>query len=164
MGIENCQLWNWNQKEVNFFSIFATSTQRFKMLQIFNPTWRWGPNTTQELGQPSYVYTSGHCGRWHSCMQVKIVAGSFFVHCEITYFNSVTTAQWLVITLQNIVTISRKIFSWIRTTKPKIYAVELCHLIKDFVSQSGLFVPHVLTVMSTWQCKLTAHCPIGEHH
>ena len=38
-----------------------------------------------------FVYSSGHCRRWCSRMQVKIVAGSFFVHCKIAYFKAVTT-------------------------------------------------------------------------
>ena len=40
----------------------------------------------------SFVYTSGHCRRWRSRMEVKIMAGSLFVHCKIAYFYSVTAA------------------------------------------------------------------------
>ena len=119
----------------------------------------------------SFVYTSGHCHRWRSRMEVKIMAGSLFVHCKIVYFYSVTAEKWPVISLPNFVTIIRthlsiscKIFSWIRTTKLKIYAMEFCDFMKDSVSPSGLFVPCSLTVTSTWQPRLTAHCPIRERH
>ena len=84
----------------------------------------------------SFVYTSGHC---RSRMEVKIVAGSLFVHCKIAYFYSVTAEKCLIVSLPNFVTmrkillsISCKIFSWIRTTKLKIHAMKLCDLIKDF--------------------------------
>ena len=117
----------------------------------------------------SFVYTSGHCRRWRSRMEVKIMAVSLFVHCKIAYFYSVTTEKWLVVSLPNFVTIRRtrlsiscKIFSWICTTKHKIHAMEFCDFIKDSVSPCGLFVPCSLTVTSTWQPRLTAHCPIGE--
>ena len=119
----------------------------------------------------SFVYTSGHCRRWRSPMEVKIMAGSLFVHCKIAYFYSVTADKWLIVSLPNFVTIRRthfsvscKIFSWIRSTKLKIHAVEFCNFIKDSVSPSGLFVPCSLTVTSTWRPRLTAHCPIGERH
>ena len=117
----------------------------------------------------SFVYTSGHCRRWRSRMEVKIMAVSLFVHCKIAYFYSVTAEKWLVVLLPNFVTIRRtrlsiscKIFSWICTTKHKIHAMEFCDFIKDSVSPCGLFVPCSLTVTSTWQPRLTAHCPIGE--
>ena len=52
------------------------------------------------------------------------------------------------VSLPNFVTIRRthlsisfKIFSWIRTTKFKMHAMECCDFMKDFVSPSGLFVP-----------------------
>ena len=84
----------------------------------------------------SFVYTSGHCRRWRSRMEVKIMAGSLFVHCKIVYIYSVTAEKWLVVSLPNFVTIRRthlsiscKIFSWIRTTKLKIYAMEFCDFI-----------------------------------
>ena len=119
----------------------------------------------------SFVYTSGHCRRWRSRMEVKIMAGSLFVHCKIAYFYSVTADKWLIVSLPNFVTIRRthfsvscKIFSWIRLTELKIHAVEFCDFIKDSVSPSGLFVPCSLTVTSTWRPRLTAHCPIGERH
>ena len=70
----------------------------------------------------SFIYSSGHCRRWRSHIQVKIVAGSLFVHCEIAYFNSVTTEQWLVASLKNLVTmgtIACEIFCWIRKMKLK---------------------------------------------
>ena len=119
----------------------------------------------------SFVYTSGHCRRWRSRMEVKIMAGSLFVHCKIAYFYSVTTKEWLVVSLPNFLTmrkthlsISCKIFSSICTTKLKIHAIEFCDFIKDFVVPSGLFVPCSLTVTRTWRPRLTAHCPIGERH
>ena len=119
----------------------------------------------------SFVYTSGHCRRWRSRMEVKIMAVSLFVHCKIAYFYSVTAEKWLIVSLPNFVTIrmthfsvSCKIFSWIRLTKLKIHAMEFCDFIKDSVSPSGLFVPCSLTVTSTWRPRLTAHCPIGERH
>ena len=119
----------------------------------------------------SFVYTSGHCRRWRSRMEVKIMAGSLFIHCKIAYFYSVTAENWLIVSLPNFVTIRRthfsiscKIFSWIRSTKLKIHALEFCDFIKDSVSPSGLFVPCSLTVTSTWRPRLTAHCPIGERH
>ena len=122
-------------------------------------------------GLNSFVYTSGHCRRWRSRMEVKIMAGSLFVHCKIAYFYSVTAEKWLIVSLPNFVTIRRthfsiscKIFSWIRSTKLKIHAMEFCDFIKDSVSPSGLFVPCSLTVTSTWRPRLTAHCPIGERH
>ena len=119
----------------------------------------------------SFVYTSGHCRRWRSRMEVKIMAGSLFVHCKIAYIYLVTAEKWLVISLPNFVMIrmthlpiSCKIFSWIRTTKLKIHAMEFCDFIKDSVSPSGLFVPCSLTVTITWRPRLTAHCPIRERH
>ena len=119
----------------------------------------------------SFVYTSGHCRRWRSRMEVKIMAGSLFVHCKIAYIYSVTAEKWLIVSLSNFVTIRKthfsiscKIFSWIRSTKLKIHTMEFCDFIKDSVSPSGLFVPCSLTVTSTWRPWLTAHCPIGEHH
>ena len=119
----------------------------------------------------SFVYTSGHCRRWRSRMEVKIMAGSLFVHCKIAYFYSVTAEKWLIVSLPNFVTIRRihfhiscKIFSWICSTKLKIHAMEFSDFIKDSVSPSGLFVPCSLTVTSTWRPRLTAHCPIGERH
>ena len=132
-------------------------------------SWQWdGTGTSNPY---SFVYTSGHCRRWRSRMEVKIMAGSLFVHCKIVYFYSVIAEKWLVGSLPNFVTIrgthlsiSCKIFNWIPTTKLKIYAMEFCDFIKDSVSPSGLFVPCSLTVTSTWRPRLTAHCPIGERH
>ena len=119
----------------------------------------------------SFVYTSGHCRRWRSRMEVYIMVGSLFVHCKIAYFYSVTAAKWLIVSLPNFVTIKRthfyiscQIFSWIRSTKLKILAMEFCDFIKDSVSRSGLFVLCSLTVTSTWRPSLTAHCPIRERH
>ena len=106
------------------------------------------------------VYTSGHCRRWRSRMEVKIVAGSLFAHCKIAYFYSVTAEKWLIISLPNFATmrkthlsISCKIFSWIRTTKLKIHAMKFCDFIKDFVVPSGLFVSVMLWWMEhvPWQ-------------
>ena len=37
-------------------------------------------------------------------MQVKIVAGSLFVHWKIAYFNLMATEQWLVVSLPYFVT------------------------------------------------------------
>ena len=129
----------------------------------------WGKNKC--LALYSFVYTSGHCCRWRSRLEVKIMAGSLFVHCKIAYLYSVTAEKCLVISLPNFVTIRRthlpiscKIFSWISTTKLKIHAMEFCDFIKDSVRLSGLFVPCSLTVTSTWRPRLTAHCPIGERH
>ena len=123
------------------------------------------------LSLNSFIYTSGHCCRWHSRIKVKIVAGSLFVHCKIAYFYSVTAEKWLVLSLPNFVTLRKTILSilcksigWIWTTKLKIHAMEFSDFTKDFVVQSVLFVPCSLTVTSTWQLKLTAHCPIGEPH
>ena len=119
----------------------------------------------------SFIYTSGHCRRWRSRMEVKIMTVSLFVHCKIAYFYSVTAEKWLIVSLSNFVTIWRthfsiscKIFSWIRSTKLQIHAMEFCDFIKGSVSPSGLFVPCSLTVTSTWRPRLTAHCPIGERH
>ena len=131
----------------------------------------WFNIGVQQMASYSFVYTSGHCRRWRSRMEVKIMAGSLFVHCKIVYFYSVIAEKWLVVSLPNFVTIrgthlsiSCKIFNWIRTTKLKIYAMEFCDFIKDSVSPSGLFVPCSLTVTSTWRPRLTAHCPIRELH
>ena len=130
-----------------------------------------GVSLIDPFGLNSFVYTSGHCRRWRSRMEVKIMAGSLFVHCKIAYFYSVTAEKWLIVSLPNFVTIRRthfpiscKIFSWIRLTKLKIHAMEFCDFIKDSVSPSGLFVPCSLTVASTWRPGLTAHYPIGERH
>ena len=41
----------------------------------------------------SFVYTSGHCRRWRSRMEVKIMAGSLLVHCKIAYFYSMTAEK-----------------------------------------------------------------------
>ena len=104
-------------------------------------------------------------------MRVTSASGQEFVHCEIAYFYSMTVEKWLVVSLPNFVTIRRthlsiscKIFSWFRTTTLKIHAMEFCDFIKDSVSSSGLFVPCLLTMTSTWRPRLTAHCPIGERH
>ena len=132
------------------------------------PDWLWFWHANKIY---SFVYTSGHCRRWRSRMEVKIMAGSLFVHCKIAYFYSVTTKKWLVVSLPNFLTMRKthlskscKIFSSIRTTKLKIHAIEFCDFIKDFVVPSGLFVPCSLTVTRTWRPRLTAHCPIGERH
>ena len=45
--------------------------------------------------------TSGHCRRWRSRMEVKIVAGSLFVHCKIAYFYSVTARAGVKYVLSN---------------------------------------------------------------
>ena len=133
-------------------------------------TW-YCPNHLITPARHSFVYTSGHCRRWRSRMEVKIMAGSLFVHCKIAYFYMVTAEKWLIVSLPNFVTMRRthfsiscKIFSWIRSTKLKIQAIEFCDFIKDSVSPGGLFVPCSLTVTSTWRPRLTAHCPIGERH
>ena len=59
--------------------------------------------------QPWYsvVHSFGHCHRWCSRMQAKIVAGSLFIHCKIAYFNSVITEQWLFPSLPNFVTMRK---------------------------------------------------------
>ena len=133
--------------------------------------WRQKLSNRRLIVFNSFVYTSGHCRRWRSSMEVKIMAGSLFVHCKIAYIYSATAEKWLVVSLPNFVMIrtthspiSCKIFSWILTTKLKIHAMEFCDIIKDSVSPSGLFVPCSLTVTSTWRPRLTAHCPIGERH
>ena len=153
-------------------SISAVDKLKFMGRPPDHPWWKTG-SPKSFLGYPnhSFVYTSGHCRRWRSRMEVKIMAGSLFVHCKIVYFYSVIAEKWLVVSLPNFVTIrgthlsiSCKIFNWIRTTKLKIYAMEFCDFIKDSVSPSGLFVPCSLTVTSTWRPRLTAHCPIGERH
>ena len=125
----------------------------------------------QDKKHNSFVYTSGHCRRWRSRMEVKIMAGSLFVHCKTAYFYSVTAAKWLIVSLPNFVTIRRTLFSisyqfcsWIRSTKLKIHAIEFYDFIKDSVSPSGLFIPCSLTVTGTWRPRLTAHCPIRERH
>ena len=149
----------WEGKNILGFSLYLT----MKPCERYEPCSAWCID--------SFVYTSGHCCRWHSHMEVKIVAWSLFVHRKIAYFYSVTAEKCLIISLPNFVTmretllsISCKIFSWIRTTKLKIHAIEFCNFIKDFVIPSGLFVPCSLTMMSTWRPRLTAHCPIGERH
>ena len=113
-----------------------------------------------------HLHIAGHCRRWRSRMEVKIMARSLFVHCKIAYFYSATAEKWLIVSLPNFVTIRRTHFSisWIRSTKLKIQAMEFCDFIKYSVSPSGLFVPYSLTVTSTWRPRLTAHCPIGERH
>ena len=102
-----------------------------------------GRNPSVWLWQYSFVYTSGHCRRWRSRMEVKIVPVSLFVHCKIAYFYLVTAEKWLVVLLLNFLTmrkallsILREIFSWIRTTKLKIQAIEFCDFITDFVVPS----------------------------
>ena len=72
-----------------------------------------GPLETifSEIWMYSFVYTSGHCRRWRSRMEVKIMAGSLFVHCKIAYFYSVTAEKWLIVSLPNFVTIRRTYFS-----------------------------------------------------
>ena len=160
------------QMSVISYSIYGSSSSD---LTRAGPAWAllkvspsWDPHA---VTSNSFVYTSGHCRRWRSRMEVKIMAGSLFVHCKIAYFYSVTAEKWLIVSLPNFVTIRRthfsiscKIFSWIRSTKLKIHAMEFCDFIKDSVSPSGLFVPCSLTVASTWRPRLTAHCPIGERH
>ena len=96
----------------------------------------WIIENNQKILQNSFAYTSGHCRRWRSRMEVKIMAGSLFVHCKIAYFYSVTAEKWLIVSLPNFVTIRRthfsiscKIFSWIRSTKLKIHAMEFCDFI-----------------------------------
>ena len=96
----------------------------------------------QSLGL-SFVHTSGHCRRGRSRMEVKMMAGSLFVYCKIAYIYSETAEKWLL-SLPNFVTIRRthlsiscKIFRWIRTPKLKIQAMEFCDFIKDSVSPSG---------------------------
>ena len=44
-------------------------------------------------------------------MEVKIIAGSLFVHCKIAYFYSVTAEKWLIVSLPNFVMIRRTHFS-----------------------------------------------------
>ena len=82
----------------------------------------------------------------------------------------ITRPQWVkkVVSLPNflrmrktLLSISCKIFSSIRTAKLKTHAIVFCDFIKDFLVPSGLFVPCSLAVTSTWQPRLTAHCPIG---
>ena len=148
--------------------MLATS---FQLITRLRPDCFTFCNTCHVISLYSFVYTSGHCRRWRSRMEVKIMAGSLFVHCKIAYFYSVTAEKWLIVSLPNSVTIRRthfsiscKIVSWIRLMKLKIHAMEFCDFIKDSVSLSGLFVPCSLTVTSTWRPRLTAHCPIGERH
>ena len=89
----------------------------------------------------SFIYTSGHCRRWHSRMEVQIVAGSLFVHCKIAYFHSGTAEKWLVVSIPNFLTmrktplsISCKIFSWIRSTKLKIHPIDILRFHKGSCS------------------------------
>ena len=119
----------------------------------------------------SVVYTSGHCRRWRSRKEVKIVAGLVFFHCKIAYFYSVTVEKWLVVSLPNLMTMRKtrlsipcKFFGLIRMTKFEIHAMKFCDFIKDFVVLSGLFVPRPLTVKSTRRPRLKAPCQIGERH
>ena len=168
----------WNSHTVKQFwwrfcliQIKHYSTRGLTPLWLCVPHVHWCRDCETVPEQHSFVYTSGHCHRWRSRMEVKIMAGSLFVHCKIVYFYSVIAEKWLVVSLPNFVTIrgthlsiSCKIFNWICTTKLKIYAMEFCYFIKDSVSPSGLFVPCSLTVTSTWRPRLTAHCPIGERH
>ena len=116
----------------------------------------------------SFIYSSGHCCRSCPHMQVKIVAGSLFDHCKIARFNLVTTEQWLVVLLRNFVplrktllTISCKIFSWIRMMKLKIHGI--LGFYKGFCKPK-CFVPRTLTVTSTWRPMLTAHFPTAQCH
>ena len=152
-----------------FFSGQVPITSDIHAVRIFPDMSRARPSCRS--WPDSLVYTSGRCRRWRLRMEVKIMAGSLFVHCKIAYFYSVTAEKWLVVSLPNFVTIRRthlsiscKMFRWIRWTKLKIHAMEFCYFIKNFVSPSGLFVPCSLTATSTWQPRLTAHCPIGERH
>ena len=142
-----------NKFELEFVRQFdVTSTNMADV--IYNMT---DAQTSLVLNWPdSFVYTTGHCRRWRSRMEVKVMAGSLFVHWKIAYFYSVTAEKWLTVSLPNFVTIRRthfsiwcRIFSWIRSTKLKIQAMEFCDFIKDSVSPSGLFVPCSLTVTST---------------
>ena len=129
----------------------------------------------EKSGQREYPMISGLVRKKRYGIQCPENIGPastcLFVHCKIAYFYSVTAEKWLIVSLPNFVTIRRthfsiscKIFSWIRSTKLKIRAMEFCDFIKDSVSPSGLFVPCSLTVTSTWRPRLTAHCPIGERH
>ena len=84
----------------------------------------------------SFVYT---CPTWRSRLEVKIVAGSLFVHCKTAYFYSVTEEKWLVVSLPNFVTMSKtylsiscKIFSWICMMKLEIHVMEFCDFYKGF--------------------------------
>ena len=58
----------------------------------------------------SFVYR-----RWRSHVQVKISADPLFVVCKLPYFDSTTTEQLLIISLQNFVSIKKTpvIMSWI---------------------------------------------------
>ena len=100
-------------------------------------------------------------------MEVKIIAVYLFVHCKVAYFYSVTAAKGRIVSLPYFVTIRRthfpiscQMFSWIRSMKLKIHAMEFFDFIKDSVSQCGLFVPCSLTITSTWRPSLTAHCRV----
>ena len=118
----------------------------------------------------SFVYTFGHCRRWRSRMEVKIMAGSYLFIAKLHIFTrwqqrSDSSYHFQILTIRRThFSISCKICSWIRSTKLKIHAMEFCDFIKDSVSPSGLFVPCSLTVTSTWRPRLTAHCPIAERH
>ena len=61
-------------------------------------------------GQDSFVYTSGHCRRWRSRMEVKIMAGSLFVHCKMHIFTRwqqrSDSEKWLV-SLPNFLTMRK---------------------------------------------------------
>ena len=128
-------------------SIFMSSSHH--LIKFISYKWTWPeflPESTPlwsfiSIGGYSCVYTSGHWRRWRLHMEVKIVAGSLFVHCKIAYFHSVTAENWLVISLPNFVTmrkthlsISCKIFSWIRMTKLKDTRHRILRFYKGFCS------------------------------
>ena len=120
----------------------------------------------------SFVYTSGHCHRRRSRMQVKIVAGPLFAHHKIAHFNCVVTEHWLVVLLwgfvtirKTVFTISYKKFSKINTTKLKIDVVEVSHFIRECVAHWPFVVTlvtdhdgHVATeadcLLSNWRASL----------
>ena len=113
-------------------------------------TWLATVNLITWARCPNYFgYTSGHCRRWCSRMQLKIMAGSLFAHCKITYFNSAVTEHWLVVSLgrvtirKTLFTISYKKFSRINATKIKIDAVAV---IQPFYK--GMCSPLVFVVTS----------------
>ena len=96
--------------------IFFTGTRSRSRVsgndRLFPRGSEFGPNLEIPAGpaiqlRPGPVYTSGHCRRWRSRMEVKIMAGSLFVHCKIAYFYSVTAEKWLIVSLPNFVTIRR---------------------------------------------------------
>ena len=117
-----------------------------------------GALSNWSLGYRSFIFHR----RWHSCTQVKTLADYLFVLCKLTYFDSATTEQLLIISPLNfvpedIVFMSYRNSGCIRLTILKINAIETSHFIKEMYRQPPMFAPCSLTVTSTWRPGLTAH-------